>query len=190
MEIHFASTSERKFKRLERGLGPYGIEVVWHEMELPEPPGDLRSIAEGKASAAYEKIRKSCMALDTGFYVDSLDGEPGPLVRRTLEKTRAEGILERVEGKSRTCRFTHCYAYRDEEGGECFTVEAPGTLSYSLRGEPSKWELHKVFIPDGWDKTIAEMTPQEYTGYEEQGYRNFFKCVADWIKERNDWLDH
>ncbi len=199
-QIHLATTSERKYKNLERHLAsykidPYNIEIVWDKIEIPEPRSeDVEIVAVGKVLYAHRKIKKDCVAWDTGFYIPSLNGFPGTFVHYVIDKIGAEGILKLIEGKSRECEFRHCLTYLDTEMGEkpeVFSVSSKGSLADSLEGLETEWGLHRIFIPNGWNKTVVEIIDNgKYQEYRDQRYRDFFKDFVDWINERHDWLEH
>ncbi len=207
--IHLATTSKRKWENLKGHFDRYNnlattpgerkIDVIWENMEVPEPRSeDPRVIAGGKVKFAHGQIQKDCVAWDSCFYISSLNGFPGPYVHYVTEKIKAEGILRLLgKGMSRECKFQHCLAYLDTEmagtdgEAEYFTVVSAGSLADSLRGPESEWELHRIFVPTGWNETVAEIIAGgKYQKYRQQRYDGFFKGVADRINERHDWLEH
>lgn len=219
-EIHLATTSQRKYANLVRHLEPYNaqqsdnkykIKVVHHDIELPEPTSpDLRVIVGQKVMDAYNALNRiglPCIAWDIGFYIDSLNGFPGTLVHRVLERlkdtSRAEEVILNLVGNDpRECEFRNCLAYFDGEHmaePKYFDLESTGggvsrgTLADKPRGPDTEWALHRIFIPQGLGQTVAEIIAQgteKYWEYRQQRYGEFFEKIADWINERHDWLEH
>lgn len=179
LQIHFATTNKGKVDSAQSILGTYGIEVIHVDLELPEPRSyDLQEIASHKARAAYQRIQKPVITLDAGFYIHSLNGFPRSFVNFVLETIKLEGILKLVEKKPRACEFKSCLAYYDDglEDPIIFESVTRGILSSSPRGIAREYQwsiLYFIFIPEGENKTLAEMSPQEY---------------QKWRKERDD--DH
>ena len=100
-QIYLATKNKGKVNSVSSILSGYNIEVVQAELKLPEPrTDDLREIAREKVSFAYQQIKKPCIAIDTGFYIHSLNGFPKTFVNLALETIGVEGILRLVEGKS------------------------------------------------------------------------------------------
>ena len=190
-QIYFATTNKGKVNSVSNALSKYGIEVVHYPLELPEPRSDnLREIAKEKVLFAYEKIGKPCVVLDSGFYVHSLNGFPKAFVNFALETIGIEGILKLVDGKPRDCEFRNCLAYLDETLSEpaYFESNVDGLLSDFPRGEMRDYcwsKLFLVFVPRSANKTLAEMTFDEYQEWRNQRYKDSFatKC-AEWISHR------
>ncbi|MFH1400117.1 MAG: non-canonical purine NTP pyrophosphatase [Nanoarchaeota archaeon] len=166
MDLLFATTNPGKIQSMRRELEPYGVNVVQAPIELPEPRSDdVETIATHKVIYAYERLGKPVVALDAGFYIDSLNGFPRAFVNFALQTIGLEGILRLVEGKDRRCEFSHCIAYHDGTKTYTFTDHVPGQMAAEPRGtlHEKHWsELALVFIPDGLDKTLAEMPPEDY----------------------------
>ena len=187
-QIYFATTNKGKVNSLRNALSKYGIELVHHHLELPEPRSDdLKEIAREKVLFAYKNIGRPCIALDSGFYIHSLNGFPRAFVNFTLGTIGLDGILRLVEGKQRDCEFRNCLAYVDENTLEpiYFESNVEGLLSDSPRGEKQDYhwsELFLVFIPRNKDKTLAEMTYEEYQEWRNQRYEGSFATkFADWF---------
>jgi len=190
-QIYFATTNKGKVNSVSNALSKYRIEVVHYPLELPEPRSDdLREISREKVLFAYEKIGKPCIALDSGFYVHSLNGFPKAFVNFALETIGIDGILRLVDGKPRDCEFRNCLAYLDETLSKpvYFESNVEGLLSDFPRGEMHDYywsELFLVFIPKNANKTLAEMTSEEYQEWRTQRYKDSFAAkFAEWISQR------
>jgi XTP/dITP diphosphohydrolase len=189
-QIHFATGNRGKVDFVSNILLKHGIEVVHVPLELPEPKADdVRKIAIQKVLAAYDRIRKPVIALDSGFYIHSLDGFPKTNVNHALKSCGINGILRLVEGKPRECEFRHCLAYCNDKLAEpkVFEFNAEGTLSTKPKGkvQDCHWsELALIFIPVEKTKTIAEMTREEYREWETRRYEDCFSKFAAWFSQR------
>ena len=190
-EIHFATTNKGKVNSLKSILNNYDIDVVQANLELPEPrTDDLQEIARQKVIFAHQQIGKPCVALDSGFYVHSLNGFPKTFVNFALETIGIEGILALVNGKPRDCEFRNCLAYLDENLSEpvYFTSYVPGILSASPKGESRDYfwsDLFFVFTPEGRDITLAEMSPETYQEWRQERYKDSFATkFAEWYVKK------
>ena len=190
-QIYFATTNKGKVNSVSTALSKHGIEVIHYPLELPEPRSDdLREIVREKVLFAYGKIRRPCIALDSGFYVNSLNGFPKAYVNFALGTIGIDGILKLVDGKPRDCEFRNCLAYLDATLSEpvYFESNVEGLLSDFPRGEMQDYywsELFLVFIPKGASKTLAEMTFEEYQEWRNQRYKDSFATkFAEWISQR------
>ena len=191
-QIYFATTNKGKVNSISNAVSKYGIEVVHCPIELPEPRSDdLKKIAKEKVLFAYEKIQKPCIALDSGFYVSSLNGFPKAFVNFALETIGIEGLLRLVERKPRDCEFRNCLAYLDKTLIEPAYFESEnlsGTIADSPRGEMKEYawsKLFLIFVPKNSSKTLAEMTFDEYQEWRNQRYKDSFATkFAAWISKR------
>lgn len=189
--VYFATKNKGKVSSVSNVLKEYNIEVVQVSLELPEPrTDDLQKISREKVLFAYGQIQKPCIAVDSGFYVRSLNGFPKAFVNFALETIGVDGILQLVDGKSRVCEFRNCLAYLDENLSEpvYFESNIEGELSETSRGERRDYfwsDLFFVFIPGSEDKTLAEMNFEEYQNYRKKRYKNSFASkFAEWFSRR------
>lgn len=174
MKVFFATTNAAKVASVARVLGAYGIEVERVDLELPELQADTaEAIATGKVRAALSALRERVMVVDSAFVIDALKGFPGPYVKHVTAKIGVDGYLDLLarhpHPASRGCAFVDAVALADP------TIPAPlvfvrrerGTLATERRGDPAghKSPVATLFVPEGCDKTIAEMAPDELLAY-------------------------
>lgn len=190
-QIYFATRNSGKVNSMNNILSKYEIEVVQMPIKFSEPKtDDIQEIARQKVLAAYGRVKRPVIALDSGFYIYSLNGFPKADINPALEKDGIEGILRLVKGKPRECEFRLSLAYYDGELSEpkLFETNAKGSLSTEPRGEMKEkyhWsELSLVFIPNRKIKTIAEMSIEEYLEWETQRYGDCFTEFARWLSQR------
>lgn len=169
MELFYVTMNKGKVTTLQRACDAYGWKVRQFAFDVPEQrSSDVGEIAMHKARHAYEKVQNKVVVLDAGFYIFALNGFPRAFVNFALETLGLEGILKLVEGKERSCEFRQCLAYLDAslQQPRCFYAYDRGTLSENVRGNMCKefWSpLAQIFIPQGYIKTLAEMSEEERT---------------------------
>lgn len=189
-EIVFVTHNKGKAKSAERYFN--NIKFITYDFELDEPRSDdLKEIATAKVKQAYEKVKKPCLALDAGFFIDELNGFPRAFVNFSLETIGIEGILKLMEGnENRACRFEECLAYHDGKEIHYFYGKHPGNLSNEVQGKDreEKWsDLWYIFKPKHFDKTLAEMNEKEREERRKiDGSIEALKVFADWYKENNE----
>ena len=112
-EIIFVTHNKGKAKSAEKYFK--NLKISTFEYELDEPRSDdIKEIATAKVKQAYEIVKKPCMAMDTDFRIDELNGFPRAFVNFSLETLGIEGILKLMEDKeNRKCAFNECLAYYD-----------------------------------------------------------------------------
>lgn len=172
--VYFATGNRGKYESLKGDLKQYGIDLVYEKFEFDKEldSNDVADIASDKVIRAYEKTKKPTVAVDAGFCITSLNGNPGSKVNPFLKKHSLEKILSMVEGKDRSCRFEQCIAYLSEgmDRPKVFRSYTQGVFSEnpkgSTRGKDYLWsKLSMIFIPDGESKTLAEMSREEFLAW-------------------------
>lgn len=161
LPITVVTGNKGKAAEIERILGQT-IEAV--ELDLPEIQSmDLREVAAAKALAAYAVLKKPVLVDDTGLYIDHLNGLPGPFVVWFSSTLGGAGTLALLQDAvSRRATVGCCIGYVDFEGQvHIFLGEAVGSLVTEPCGESTKGLIDTIFIPEGADRTFAEMSGEE-----------------------------
>ncbi len=114
-EIIFVTHNKGKAKSAEKHFKNLKISTFNYELDEPRSD-DIKVIATAKVKQAYEIVKKPCMAMDTDFRIDELNGFPRAFVNFSLETIGISGILKLMEDKqNRKCAFNECLAYYDGE---------------------------------------------------------------------------
>lgn len=139
-----------------------GLNVQAKKLEILEIQAlEVEEVAKAKALSAFQITGCPVIVDDTGMSIDALNGLPGALVSWFLDTLRPEGILKLMTGEeNRKASVSTCIAYADQSGVFTFTGTIQGKIPESLRGE-NGFGYDPIFIPDGYDKTYAEMTGEE-----------------------------
>ncbi len=184
-EIIFVTTNQGKIESANKALD--GIRVLPFNAELIEPRGDdIKLIAKEKVKQAFKITNKPCIALDAGFFIEAWNGFPKAYVNHTLETLKLEGILKLMENiENRKCEFRQCLAYYDGVNLETFESTSPGTMSEEIKGNDTakKWsELWYIFKPLDFDKTLAELSEDEFIDYYKKAKPSSMKKFGKWFK--------
>ena len=190
-----------KTSELEENLTTQKIRVVQKEgnrevndndnYELDEPRSDdIKEIATAKVKQAYEIVKRPCISLDADFRIDELNGFPRAFVNFSLDTIGIQGILKLMENKNnRTCAFNECLAYHDGKEIYYFYGNHPGNLSNKIQGQDRKEKLSDlwyIFMPKGFNKTLAEMSEQERNNRKViDGSYSAMEKFAEWYKMQN-----
>ena len=132
------------------------LEVTHVSLDLPEHRSDdVGEIARGKAEFAYRELQTPLIVDDTGFFIDALNGFPGPYAAYVLHAIGNAGILKLMEGRAdRSARFTTAIAYTDERGTRVFTGTINGCITDCPRGSGG-FGYDPIFAMGS--KTLAEL---------------------------------
>ncbi len=163
-EIIFVTHNPGKIASAQKTLKNVKLSIFEYELDEPRSD-DIEYISKMKVMEAYELVKKPCISLDCGFWIDALNGFPKAFVNFALETIGLEGILKLMEGvENRSCRFTECLSYYDGKELHQFAGKHEGFIAPALLGldTEEKWsDLWYIYIPKGYDKTLAQMTKEE-----------------------------
>jgi XTP/dITP diphosphohydrolase len=108
-----------------------------------------------------------CFADDSGLEVEALGGAPGVHSARSAS---AEGhdseannakLLQELSGETnRKAEFKTVIAFVTNNGDHCFEGQVNGRIITEKRGV-NGFGYDPLFVPDGYEKTFAEMTSDE-----------------------------
>ncbi len=136
---------------------------------VDEPHGTYLENALHKARAVAEDLGLPALADDSGLEVDALGGAPGPRSARYAGEDAADednrrmllAALKGVPGAGRTGRFRCIVAVAWPGGGELSAEGVcEGAVVAKPRGEDG-FGYDPLFLPAGWDRTMAELAPEE-----------------------------
>lgn len=159
MNLLFVTGNENKLKEASDILG-FSVEGV--SIELPEIQDiEVDKIIESKVRSAYEKIKKPIIVEDTGLYFEYMNGFPGALIKWMIKSIGDKGIsnlLNLFENKKAYAKTSIGYFNGNEF--KLFNGTIRGKISEIPKGKNGfGWDT--IFIPDGFEKTFAEMTNEE-----------------------------
>ena len=187
-EIIFVTHNKRKIATAKKQLQEIDFKVFEYDLEEPRSD-DIKYISKYKVMEAYKLVNKPCISLDSGFWIDELNGFPRAFVNFVLDTIGIEGILKLMEGKeNRACRFTECLSYYDGKELQQFMGSHEGVLAEKILGKDSseKWsDLWYIYKPAGYDKTLAEMTESERNNRKKYKSVSSMEVFAKWYKENN-----
>lgn len=134
--------------------------------DIPETADTLEGNALLKAEFVYNRFGKSCFADDTGLEVEALNGQPGVYSARYAGnnhdfEANIDKLLVELAGKTnRKARFRTVIALIINNKALYFEGIVDGVITTERKGEKG-FGYDPVFLPEGFDKTFAEMTLDE-----------------------------
>lgn len=134
--------------------------------EIPETGDTFHDNALQKANYLLERTDCDCFADDSGLELLALNGAPGVYSARYAgEQKDPEAnmnlLLRNLEDQTdRSARFVTVIAFIREGEHYFFEGEIRGKIIHEKRGEKG-FGYDPIFMPDGYDRTFAEMTAEE-----------------------------
>jgi non-canonical purine NTP pyrophosphatase (RdgB/HAM1 family) len=158
LPIVFVTTRAEKALEAER----LGFSIERLDVALPEPQGlDPSAIVTEKARSAYAMLSRPVLVEDTGLAIRAWGGFPGALVKWVEASAGVPALPRMLDGFSDRGATAICaIAYCDAGGVVTARGEARGSIASTPRGSGGfGWDT--VFVPEGGDRTFAEMAPEE-----------------------------
>jgi XTP/dITP diphosphohydrolase len=176
--IVFATNNPHKVKEaneiLDGAFHIISLEDIGCEEDLPETSPTIEGNALQKARYVYEHYGVDCFAEDTGLEVEALDGEPGVRSARYAgpekdPQANIDLLLEKLSGKTnRKARFLTVIALILGKKEFIFEGIANGRIAHERSGTGG-FGYDPVFIPDGSERSFAEMTAAEKNAVSHRG---------------------
>ncbi len=167
--LTYVTGNHGKYLSVKERFEQEGIDVDFFDYDFEEPEvNDITFISRAKALNAYNMLHTEVFVTDAGFYIENYPGEPGypgAFVKRSGVADDIPKLLETMKDvKDRHAYFMDCTTYYDGVDFHTFYGRSPGVITYEQHGldKEAQWsKLWHVFIPDGSDKTLSEMTEEE-----------------------------
>ena len=184
--IQFATRNKGKFDEAARVALKYGIELAQVSLEKYEiQADDLKKIASVAAEQALREMGVTAMlAEDAGFFIDALNGFPGPYSSYVYRTLGVKGIVKLLEDvDKRDAQFACAVAYCDRDHTICFEGVVKGKVGFKPRGKQG-FGFDPIFIPDQGDgRTFAEMDVDEKNRYSHRALA--FSDFCKWMKSQS-----
>lgn len=170
----FATNNANKAAEIRHDLGDKFKIITLKEagifIDIPEPHDTLEANASEKSATILKLTGQDCFSEDTGLEVDSLQGRPGVKTARFVEKNEQFSnnieklIFLMTDQYNRSAKFRTIISLQKEGKEYFFEGVCPGRIAEKPMGT-NGFGYDPVFIPDGSDKTFAEMTLDEKTKF-------------------------
>jgi XTP/dITP diphosphohydrolase len=170
----FATNNQHKVDEIRKVLGNIFDVITLKEaginIDIPEPHSTLEQNATEKSRTIYSLTKKDCFSEDTGLEVEILNREPGVKSARYAGEGRSDAdniqklLSNLINENNRRAQFRTVISLIREGKEHQFEGICKGTITKEQRGEKG-FGYDPVFIPDGSEKTFAEMSMEEKNKY-------------------------
>lgn len=185
MKLAFVTTNRHKFEEVRNILSEFGIDVEWKDINLPEPDGDIDSVAKEKAKYASSRLNKVAVVDDTGVFFEAYDDFPGSRPKFVFNSIGYDGIMRLLKGKSRKAYFRTVVGY-------CEPGKKPIVFDGIMRGEITEnifdedkdvLPYMRIFVPEGYKKVISSFTLEEKNRISHRA--KAFRKLGEYLSEKN-----
>lgn len=140
------------------------------DIDIPEPHDSFQDNAFEKATTIFKITNQNCFSEDTGLEIEALNGAPGVKSARyagehrdfqaNIDKVLLE--LEHVENRNAQFRTVICLLWNNTT--YFFEGICKGHITNEMHGA-NGFGYDPIFIPEGSNKSFAEMTMAEKNKY-------------------------
>ena len=197
MKLVLASDNKNKLREFRILLADFDVELLSKAEagftdEVEETGKTFAENARLKAEAVMRATGFASIADDSGLCVDALDGAPGVYSARYTgnhtdsDEDRNALLLRNLGDRTdRTARYVAslCCVFPN---GDSIVSESTceGTILFTPRGE-NGFGYDPIFLPDGFDRTMAELTMEEKNAISHRG-----KALRIFKEEWKKYYDH
>ena|SRR5688572_12949451 len=167
MKLIFATHNQHKADEIRHVIGSsyklLTLKEAGIDIDIPEPYDTLEKNASAKSMTIYQMTHTNCFSEDTGLEVIALKGEPGVKSARYAGEEKSfdrniEKLLFNLKDENDTsARFRTVISLVIDGREFLFEGACAGHIIREKRGYQG-FGYDPVFIPDGSDKTFAEMS--------------------------------
>jgi XTP/dITP diphosphohydrolase len=157
-------------------------------IDIPEPFHTLEENAREKSRVIQQLTNEDCFSEDTGLEVEALNGDPGVRSARYAGedcdfKQNIAKLLDKMGGMpQRKAQFRTVISILMKGGEFQFEGVCKGVITNQEIGE-NGFGYDAVFIPDGSDKTFAQMSMDEKARFSHR--KKATEKLIDFLKQHN-----
>jgi len=162
----FATNNQHKIAEIKNAIGDHFSIITLTEagidINIPEPYNTLEENAVEKSTVIHKLTSQDCFSEDTGLEVTALNNEPGVRSARyageyASSEENIDNLLKKIETVSdRSAQFRTVISLILNNQQFLFEGICKGCIADSRKGV-NGFGYDSVFIPNGTDKTFAEM---------------------------------
>lgn len=166
MKLIFATNNQHKVDEIrhviDSSFSLLTLKEAGIDIDIPEPYDTLEANATEKSRTIYRMTNTNCFSEDTGLEVAALNGEPGVKSARYAGEDKSfekniDKLLNKLKDKEDTqARFRTVISLILDGEERLFEGICTGKIIRQRKGEQG-FGYDPVFVPDGSDKTFAEM---------------------------------
>lgn len=180
-EVYLATTNRWKVRIAKEVIeNQYGIVVNPVKLNLHEiQHEDPIVIANTSAIDAYNLVKRPVIKCDSGIRIPALNGFPGPFSSYIEKTIGIDGLLKICENLADRSAFIFSVVSFCDERLEPYPFygEKRGMLLTQKRGS-NGYFFDFIFIPDGYDQTLAEFDDNRRWEFWKDAYESFAKWYS------------
>jgi XTP/dITP diphosphohydrolase len=163
----YVTGNKVKFQVASQVMREVGIDLIQVDLQVPEIQSpQVEVVVKHSAIWASQHLDQPFVVTDAGFYIEALNGFPGPFVRYVNEWLSVQDYLQLMAGKEdRRVIVRECLAY-------CVPTQQPVIYSQVHQGQlaikPGRRKgtsMDQIFIPAAGTIPVSEMSAEQMTAH-------------------------
>lgn len=180
INLGFITSNENKFKEAKKVLEKFNIDLRIIKESLIEIQDDnLENVSKFSLEFAKKKYSGQYLVEDSGLFIKSLNGFPGPYSAYIYRKIGCEGILKLINDANRIAEFRSAISFTRTNGDQVYTFigVVKGRITFEKKGDKG-FGFDPIFMPKNYENTFAEMPIEEKNKISHRGLA--LKKFAEW----------
>jgi len=174
------TTNRHKFREMEEMGDRYGITLEMVEMSYPERQSpDLEEVAVEGARCLSSELGRGFFVEDSGLFIETLGGFPGPYSSYVQKTIGNAGILRLLGDSSERAAYFLSVICHFDGGFKVYKGRVDGKIARECRGN-SGFGFDPIFRPGDSDLTFAEMGDEKNRfSHRARSAEIFFRSLAE-----------
>ncbi len=189
-EIFYATGNSGKFADVSKYITENNINIIIKQFEadIPEIQSlDLKAVAIDKARQAFNILQKPVIVDDSGLFVLKYNNFPGVMSKYVFEGIGLSGLMKLFDaGDKAEFIVSLVFAYAP---GKIETFERKISGKIVAPTDKAKFNPKlpyiSIFVPDGYDQTLAELRQLESSPKFNPRVAAFSDLI-NWLKTQKD----
>jgi XTP/dITP diphosphohydrolase len=184
--IYFITSNKGKVREVKNRLQIIDIQIIQKNLGYPEiQSNNLEDVTKFGLEYIKNKINYPFMIEDAGLFIDTLKEFPGVYSAYIFNCIGCDGILKLLndaKDKNRKAYFKSVIGYYGiDKKPYFFKGVCNGKISSTKSGNKG-FGYDPIFIPDGEERTFAQMDATEKNYYSHRG--SALNKLSDFLKEK------
>jgi XTP/dITP diphosphohydrolase len=182
--VFFATGNIHKFFEAREALSRFNIVVCMLKVKENEiQSNSLAEIAKHSATEAFKKYNIPILVEDSGLFIETLNGFPGPYasyIYKTLGNNGIIKIMKNIKNRTAVFRSSIAFCYNKKHEPELFEGKIFGKIVLEIihSNTSTGFGFDPIFQPKGSSKVFSLMSISE---------KNFFSHRAMAFREFAKW---
>ncbi len=184
----FVTGNSYKFEVAKKSLANLELAIIQEKIETPEIQSpDVAEVAAYSAEWTAAKLNKAVVSLDIGYYIEALNGFPGPFIKYVNQWLSSADLLSLMRDKiNRQVTVKGGLAYCEPgQAPITFLSEWAGNIAQRAvkTDKPDTTPINEIFIPQWVDQVESEIPREEMVQFWAKS-ETYWKKLADYLSKQ------